>query len=90
MPTLDPLRRFGASFPWVLRALGRGFFSYGHVMGLFLTVLIMSLIYWLVLPFFTFLKLGDPLKCRPNPGAASYWEDWKQNEQTVDRYSRPF
>lgn len=84
------MRQLGSSFPWPLRALGRGFLTYGHVMSMWITFLMMSVVYWLILPFFTFLKLGDPMRTRFDEQTGSYWDDWRGVDQTVERYRRPF
>ena len=90
MPLVDDLRRFGAALPWPLRALGRGYLSFGKVFSRIITFLIMTILYWLVLPFFSFLRLGDPLKESLQPKNGTYWLEKKRVPETLERFARPF
>lgn len=57
--------------------------------GLFLSTILLSLIYFLFLPVFSFIvRRHDPL--RKKLGGATYWEDYKPHEPTIDRMRRPF
>ncbi|MFC1587450.1 hypothetical protein ACFL54_03985 [Planctomycetota bacterium] len=85
---MSSLRKFGAGFPWPLRALGRGSISNGKVMGEFITAMGMAILYWMIIPFFTFIKFGDPLRLREDKESAGYWQEPKKMDQTIDRYSR--
>lgn len=54
------------------------------------TRIVLVLVYLLVLPWFSFLRLRDPLGRRRRPGAATYWEPWRREPDTVDRHVHPF
>lgn len=89
MGFLQTIRDFGAACPWPVRALGRGYLSFGKIFSEFVTFGIMSVIYWACLPFFTVMKFSDPLHYA-DTGAKSYWDAKIPMAQTLDRYTRPF
>ena len=53
-------------------------------------LILLTLIYFLILPFFTLYRLKDPLKTKLDEGADTYWEERPQEEATVERFSHPF
>lgn len=60
----------------------------GAAMGVVMTTLLLTGLFFLFLPFFEFIRLSDPLRRRR--GAASYWEPHRANEPTLERLARPF
>jgi hypothetical protein len=57
--------------------------------GVVMSTLLLSVLYFLFLPVFSLIvRRHDPLRKRM--GGASYWEDHKTHEPTLDRMRRPF
>ena len=59
-----------------------------HKIGKFQTLLIMTVLFFVIVPVFSLVRLKDPLRKRL--GGDSYWESKKNEEQTLERYRRPF
>ncbi|GMV98237.1 MAG: hypothetical protein HRF43_06015 [Phycisphaerae bacterium] len=58
-------------------------------MGWVMTHLLLTLLFFLFLPFFLFIRAKDPLRRRPER-RESYWEPHRPHEPTLDRMARPF
>lgn len=57
--------------------------------GLVMSTLLLTLLYFLLLPVFSLIvRRQDPL--RKKLGGPTYWEDYKPHEPTLDRMRRPF
>jgi hypothetical protein len=75
------------------KTLGRpvyvGWMSAARAIGKVMTTILLSIVFFVLLPFFAFVKLRDPLgkKLRPD---GSYWTDHKPHEPTLERVRRPF
>lgn len=55
------------------------------------TPIFFTILFAILLPFFSLIRLADPLRFKLKPGAnESYWEDHKQHEDTIERAMRPF
>ena len=48
------------------------------------TVVLMTIVYFLLVPFFSLIRLSDPLKLRINKKSASYWEPKKEIDPSLD------
>ena len=66
----------------------RGWITGGRAVGTAITLALFAAFFTVVLPFFLFVRLSDPL--RKKRGAASYWEDSRRDEHTMDRLLRPY
>lgn len=57
--------------------------------GIAVSTVLLSLMYFLFLPLFSLIvRRQDPL--RKKLGGATYWEDYKPHEPTLERMRRPF
>ncbi len=57
--------------------------------GVFQTYLIMTVVYVLIVPFFSLKRIVDPLRLRLR--GDTYWEPRKKQEDlTLERYYKPF
>lgn len=60
-------------------------------LGFLMTTLLLTLMFVILLPVFALIRLSDPLKKQLQQDAdASYWEDTKPHEASLDRLRRPF
>jgi hypothetical protein len=58
--------------------------------GLVMSTIVLSLIYFIVLPIFSIIvRFSDPLRKKLKPDG-TYWEDFKPFEPTLDRMRRMF
>jgi hypothetical protein len=57
--------------------------------GIIMSTVIMTLIFAIVLPFFSLIRLSDPLR-KTLHKEGTYWEDAKPYEPTIERMMRPF
>jgi hypothetical protein len=73
--------RAGRHVQRVWMGLGRG-------LGAVMTAVLLTALFFLFLPLFQFIRLGDPLRRRR--GADSYWEPHRPQEPTPERMARPF
>ncbi len=57
--------------------------------GVVMSTLLLSLIYFLFLPVFSWVvRRNDPLRMKT--GGSTYWENYKPHEPTIERMRRPF
>lgn len=61
-----------------------------HYMGMVTTPIFFTLLFVILLPFFSLIRLADPLRKKLKPGPESYWEPHKHHEPTLERAMRPF
>ncbi len=59
-----------------------------RAIGIAATIALFSLLFVAVLPFFLFVRLKDPLGKRR--GAASYWEQRGEDDDSLERALRPY
>jgi len=57
--------------------------------GTVMSVVMLSLMFLIILPVFSLIRLSDPLKLK-RKAAGSYWEDHPPHEPTIERMSRMF
>jgi hypothetical protein len=74
--------------PAVLIHAYRPWMGLAHYMGTAMTCVIMTVFYFTILVPFTLIRFKDPLKVRL--GADSYWEPYRNEEPTLERFRRPF
>lgn len=57
--------------------------------GIVMSTILLTLLFVLILPVFSLIvRMADPL--RRKLGGATYWEDYKAHEPTLERMRRPF
>lgn len=57
--------------------------------GIVMSTILLTLLFVLILPMFSLIvRMADPL--RKKLGGATYWEDYKMHEPTLERMRRPF
>lgn len=61
-----------------------------HKLGVFQTNLMLTVVYFLVLPIFVVLAGRKRLRLKLDKGVPSYWEDAKPLSQTLEDAGRPF
>lgn len=58
-------------------------------LGNIMTMVVLSVVFVVVLPVFSLIRLKDPLRIKLKEGG-SYWENAEPYEPTLDRMMRPF
>jgi len=61
-----------------------------HKLGLWQTNLILTLVYFLIIPVFTLFAGRKRLRLKLDPNAASYWEEVKPLPHSMEDAHRPF
>jgi hypothetical protein len=61
----------------------------GYYVGTVTSFLLLSVLYFAVLPVFSLIRLTDPLRLRLS-SSGTYWEKPTEHEATLERMSRPF
>ena len=59
-------------------------------MGTIMTFVTLSVMFLVLLPVFSLIRLSDPLRMKLKPTGESYWEEYKEHEPTLERTARPF
>ncbi|HNO78728.1 MAG TPA: hypothetical protein PKN33_11765 [Phycisphaerae bacterium] len=62
----------------------------GMFLGAIMTFIMMSVLFVVLLPIFSLIRLKDPLRMKLKPPGESYWEDHRDHEPTLERTARPF
>mgnify|MGYP006969345005 FL=1 len=71
------------------RRLYHGWMRLGLAMGKVTSIVILTVLFCTVLPVFSLIRLGDPLRLRRS-NAHSFWEEPSPHEPTLERAARPF
>lgn len=86
----------GALFTIVCQASGAGgrvlyvFWMTGAMyLGTVVTTIMLSVLFVILLPLFSLIRLADPLRLRLR-SSGSYWEEPTPHEATLERTRRPF
>jgi hypothetical protein len=74
-----------AALRWLWRTWSRG----ARRIGRFNTLLVLTVIYFLLIPLFALWRLRDPLRLRPREGPTQ-WIDRSPVEQTAERFTHPY
>lgn len=74
--------------PAAAAALFRRWTAGAHAVGVAITVVLFSLMFVVLLPFFLVVRRGDPLRKRL--GAATYWEPAPPHDPSMDRALRQY
>ena len=73
----------------LLKALWRGWVKVAHAIGKFNTALILTVIFFVLLPFFSLWRLKDPLGLKAMDDDTT-WIEREPFEPAVDRFTRPY
>ncbi|UCF32729.1 MAG: hypothetical protein JSV78_10385, partial [Phycisphaerales bacterium] len=77
-----------ASYP-VARAVYVTWMSIVVPIGIFVSTIVMTLLFVVVLPVFSLIRFSDPLRKKLHK-EGTYWEEAKPYEPTIERMTRPF
>ena len=69
--------------------LWRGWKAFARALGYVQTVLVLTVLYLLLLPFFSLVRLRDPLRRRLD-AAGSWWEPMEPVDATIEEAARRF
>jgi hypothetical protein len=61
---------------------------FAKVLGKIQTTILLSVIYFLIIPIFSLLRFKDPLKKRL--GSQTYWQPFKSRPITMENFERMF
>lgn len=95
---LFPLCFFGALAVMVLvlrlfmpfREIWERWKKIAHRLGIWQTNLILTLMYFLIIPVFALIAGRKRLRLKLDPSAATYWEDVKPLSHSLEEAHRPF
>jgi len=73
----------------LLKSLWRGWVKVAHTIGKFNTAVILSLVYLLILPFFSLWRLKAPLGLKAHE-ANSNWIERPLVDEDPDRFTHPY
>jgi hypothetical protein len=76
--------------PTTLRRICRGWLAFARLVGRFNTALVLTVIYFLVLPLFAIWRLADPLRLSRRWREVSGWNELPEEERTVESLERPY
>ena len=58
---------------------------FANFMGRIQTFILMTIIYFLIVPFFSLMRFSDPLKLKLKKESATYWEPKKPVDTSLER-----
>ena len=64
--------------------------SVASYIGIVMTFVLLSVLFFVLLPVFSLIRLKDPLRMKLLRGQTSYWEDHEHHESTLERTIHPF
>ncbi len=76
--------------PGVGKVIYKTWITGATVLGTCLTFLVLTLMYFLVLPVFSLIRFSDPLQLKLLGNDETYWEDHRHHESTLERSQRLF
>ncbi len=80
----------GHGMPAVAKPVYVTWMTIATPVGLFMSTLVLSVLYFFLLPVFAILvRRSDPLRTKTE-GKETYWENYKPYEPTIERMRRPF
>ncbi len=71
------------------KKLYAGWMRFAVFLGTVMTTLLCTILFFIVLPPFSLIRLKDPLRLRLDD-TDSYWEDYEPAEPTIERFQHPF
>lgn len=76
--------------PAVARPVYVAWMTAATYIGVVMTFVLLSVLFVVLLPVFSLIRLKDPLRLKLAPPGESYWEDHVHHESTLERTARPF
>lgn len=76
--------------PGVCRPVYVGWMTVAFKIGGVMTVVMLTVLYFTLLPVFSLIRFWDPLRLKLRPDLDTYWEDHPPHEATLERTMRPF
>ena len=73
----------------LLQSIWRGWKAFAHFLGRIQTTVVLTLLYLVLLPVFSLVRLRDPLRRRLGEGD-SYWEPMEEVDASVEEAGRRF
>jgi hypothetical protein len=73
-----------------LRRLYRGWLAFARLVGRFNTALVLTVIYFLVIPLFAIWRIKDPLRLSRRWRGESGWTELPEEERTVESLNQPY
>lgn len=67
-----------------LKRIWQGWKRLAHKLGVAQTYVFVTLFYWIIVPFFSLIRLQNPLRLRL-PAAGSFWIERKPAPNSLDR-----
>ncbi|MCP4593890.1 MAG: hypothetical protein GY842_24410 [bacterium] len=67
-----------------------GWMSAAMGIGTVMTFVMLTVLFIVLLPVFSLIRLKDPLRIKLKAKGESYWEDHEHHESTLERTIRPF
>ncbi len=75
--------------PTVGRRVYVGWMSVAVVMGMVMTPVLFTVLFLVLLPVFSLIRLKDPLRLKRR-NCSTFWEDSVPHEASIERMKRPF
>lgn len=72
------------------RQIWEGWKKIAHKLGVIQTNILLTVVYFLVIPIFALIAGKKRLRLKLDPNTASYWEDVKPLPHSLEDASRPF
>jgi len=73
--------------PEFLKKLWQGWKKFAHKLGIAQTYVIVTLFYWLIVPFFSLIRLQNPLRLR-QANNRSFWIERKPTGNSMEEAGR--
>ena len=74
----------------IARSVYVGWMTVAMYIGTVVTFVGLTVLYFVMLPVFSLIRLKDPLRMKLLRDGESYWEDHEHHENTLERTIRPF
>lgn len=72
----------------ILKSIWAAWKRFAYILGKIQTTILLTLIYFLIIPFFSLVRLKDPLSKRL--GGSSYWQAFKKHPTTLEQFQKMF
>jgi hypothetical protein len=72
------------------RQIWEGWKKIAHKLGVIQTNILLTVVYFLILPIFALIAGRKRLRLKLDPTSASYWEDVKPLSNSIEDAGRPF
>lgn len=72
----------------ILKSIWAAWKRFAYILGKIQTTILLTLIYFLIIPFFSLVRLKDPLSKRLE--GSSYWQAFKKQPTTLEQFQKMF